>query len=709
MIDIEKIRKIRTLENPVLKPSPYLRNIYIDEYGESHPVELRNYQKIGVMDMLRVTRTLNSDATGLGKTIITLTTLGYIWMIEPEYIPIVVAKKSAIFQWDGEIKKFMQNMEAMVVYGEPYERASIYKDFFDNYSPDRKKLLILTYDNIIKDSQTAVIRDKKQKPNKNIKSLLNKAKKAAIIAKNALKVEKKAFEDYFVNRGENFSEYLNAVLKPSDPDAPFPAPPGNWTEGDEKRLRAAKSARNLWHQTQLELNRARDLVEPPVQTTGLLDHIKELIKRDPKAKIVFVFDEIHTLKSHKSKIHELCAELAACSSRVIGLTATPVENRLMEFFSIFRIIYPQLFPKISHFQTDYCLTKLQPIGGGRKVPIVIGHTKDQLTSFINKIEPFYLSRQKHQVAKELPELITKEIACVLTREQEELYDIAELGLLNEGNNSETDTASMITSMVMVQQACNAPQLLMDEDGNPFEGESSKIETLIDILEEDSNIKTIVFSRFEKMISLIETRFKKEKIKYLRITGKENDPKVRFENAAKFRDMNSGVNVILITTAGSESINLQSAEHIVFIDSPFSWGRYVQLTGRAIRIGSKHISVLATHLVAKRMNGDKTIDNHVIKILRNKKKLADTVAGEALKGGLEFTEHEAVMEIMDLIRSHTSGQSEDIKLKIANIKKSAIKSIRSTSDKKAASKKSAASILNNVVAPALYNDIDFSDI
>ena len=115
-------------------------------------------------------------------------------------------------------------------------------------------------------------------------------------------------------------------------------------------------------------------------------------------------------------------------------------------------------------------------------------------------------------------------------------------------------------------------------------------------------------------------------------------------------MESGVNVILITTAGSESINLHSAEHMIFFDSPWSWGDYLQIIGRMIRIGSVHTSVVATHLLAQKKDGKKTIDQHVIKALRSKKHLADKVAGDNLPGGLKFTQDMGAMDIFHEIRS-----------------------------------------------------------
>jgi len=64
---LKKIRAIRALEDPKLKPSPYLRNRYVDEYGVEQDVRLRDYQVRGTMNLLQVPRMILGDDTGLGK------------------------------------------------------------------------------------------------------------------------------------------------------------------------------------------------------------------------------------------------------------------------------------------------------------------------------------------------------------------------------------------------------------------------------------------------------------------------------------------------------------------------------------------------------------------------------------------------------------------------------------------------------------------
>lgn len=660
-MEIDEIRAIRTNQSMRLRPSPYLRDSFSDEFGAEVKVVVRNYQAQGIMNLLQVPRMILSDDTGLGKTLQTLCTVGYVWMMEPEYVPIVVTRKSSLYQWDDEIRKFMKNMSAVVVDGEPYERDAAYRDFFGGRT-DEKRLLVMTYDTYLKDFSESVVRDRSKKAPKAARDKLAAARKASKEKKEAYEPLKTLFKERFDGRNDVVKTYLVERMKPSDADAELPATPSDWSADDEALVLRITDARRDYAESKLAVDAAKDLVEPPVVAAGVGSHISSFMKSHPGAKLMLIMDEAHVAKNYQSKLHEALSATAEKAERVVLMTATPVQNRLMEFFSLFRIAVPRLFPKVTHFQNSFCIMKMQKIGNGRQVPIVVGHSKDQIERFVQAIEPFYLSRRKYEVAKELPELITREVVCVLSQEQQDLYEMAELEAEEaqaEADPDKPDTSAM-RCMTLIQQASDAPQLVADEDGKPFEGESSKMEALVEALQGAPDMKVLVFSRFKKMIDLVDARLKKEKIRYTRVTGDEG-AKERIDNVKSYQDPKSGVNVMLITTAGTESLNLQATEHIILLDSPWSWGVYAQLIGRGIRLGSRNLTVLVTHLIARIAGGRETIDDHVVKILRSKRKLADAVAGESIKGGLEFSEEDMVREVLGMVRgAKKTGKTDEVR-------------------------------------------------
>lgn len=652
---LEKIRKIRTLQSPVLKPSPFLRKEYEDADGVTREVILRDYQKQGVMNILQVPRMVLGDDTGLGKTLIVLSAIGYIWLVEPGFVPVVVTKKSALYQWAAEARKFMTGMEIVVVDGEPYEREAIYRKFFGEAEPGRRQILMMTYETVFKDATPGVVRDRSRKPSKEVKKALKEARALAKEAGEAYDRLRKPFmESLHYRRGPEALDYADKLLKKADPNAQPPARPLGWTDADTAQLDPVLKAFRASEAASDALARLKDEEAPPMATAGVASHARLMLADRKDVQLMVVFDEIHALKDYRGKIHAACASVSDQADRVVGMTATPVKNRIMEFFAILKVVYPWLFPKPTPFMKKYCHVKMQEVASGARIPIVIGHSNEQLEMFRRDIEPYYLSRRKYEVAKELPELITRELECRLSPEQEDLYDMAEGLALDDTSDNAAD---ILRSLIMVQEASDAPQLVKDEDGNPYQGDSCKIEAVVDILEEQPEAKVLIFSQFERMVTLIQERLKKEGVKSVRITGKESDAKVREKAKNVYQDRNSGVNVMLITTAGSESINLQATEHIVLVDTPWSWGDYVQLTGRAVRIGSVNVSVLVTHLVAKRAGGGKTIDDHKISVLKEKKRIADKTAGEALQGGLEMADDAIIREVFELMSDARAGGSK----------------------------------------------------
>jgi SNF2 family DNA or RNA helicase len=155
-----------------------------------------------------------------------------------------------------------------------------------------------------------------------------------------------------------------------------------------------------------------------------------------------------------------------------------------------------------------------------------------------------------------------------------------------------------------------------------------------------------------MIDVLDRELTAKKIKSVRITGGEKDDE-RKKSQEAFQDENSDVKVVLITMAAAEGINLQLAKAVIFYDSPWSAGDYLQIIGRMIRIGSMHDRVFCYHLVCP-----KTIDDRVMKALASKMDLIENVLGKRLKNDEESDKIQGVSdtELKDIF----SGLLEDAK-------------------------------------------------
>lgn len=338
---------------------------------------------------------------------------------------------------------------------------------------------------------------------------------------------------------------------------------------------------------------------------------------------VLITDEATAYKNPSTQTYQVVRHLSQQASRVWALTATLIKNTLIEGYGIYSILVPGLFPTSKNrFMNEYCMTRLQPIPGSRRqIPVIIGYRKEQITRFRDKIDPYFLGRAKFEVAQELPVLTIREHKCGMSHEQLVKYREALAGLLGKDRTDEEVETTKLTALIYCQQIVDHPELV-ECDGN-----SEKMDDLFDMLTEGDLVgeKVVVFSRFRKMVDVLERESKKHKVTSVRVTGNEDEDQRR-EAMRKFQDPTSDVQVCWITEAAKEGINLQAAKALVFYDSPWSAGDYLQILGRIVRIGSQHDRCYAIHLVARG-----SIDVRVMGVLRKKMGLIEQVMGKRLKG------------------------------------------------------------------------------
>ena len=366
---------------------------------------------------------------------------------------------------------------------------------------------------------------------------------------------------------------------------------------------------------------------------------------------VLITDEATAYKNHKTQVHQTCRFLGDNADRVWALTGTMIKNHLMEGYGIFQVIIPGLFQMTAQqFMMYYALVQMRPIGHNRMVPVVTGYLPQKIAEFREVIDPYFIGRPKHEVATELPTLTSRILEVELSADQEAKYDEALeglLGMVKDGVDVAQDV-SKLTAIIYCQEIIGHLGMIGIEDGEV----SPKLEALVDLITEGefADEKIIVFSRFEKMVSYIMARLKKEKVSAVRVTGKESVDKRR-EAMKAFQDPNSDVRVICITTAGSEALNLQAAKALVCVDTPWSAGEFLQLVGRMIRIGSTNDKCYVTHLVARRSGSKKeTIDHRVMEVLGKKMHLVEAVLGKRIKGEGDESAIQVNNDISDLFKA-----------------------------------------------------------
>jgi superfamily II DNA or RNA helicase len=369
-------------------------------------------------------------------------------------------------------------------------------------------------------------------------------------------------------------------------------------------------------------------------------------------------------KNKKTQTHFACKFLADQARRVYGLSATIIKNGLEEVYCIYDVVVPGVFGRITKFKDTFFkqkLIKIRQNGKDRYFPKVIGYKN--LEQFKNTIDPYFLIRKKQDVASELPKLISRKVMLEMLPRQRDLYRQALVGILYEERlkqdyfqisdqvrlgstdpdvlkkyadlkdkydkflTTDGKKRGKLAALTYCQMISNGPALINEV------GESSKEEEFIRLMKDELlTEKVILFTRFKSGIPTLEVICERNGIPYVKITGDQNDRERQQARTTFQTDPNC--RLIFITTAGSASLNLQSASAIIFYDTPWSYGDLVQTIGRAQRIGSIQDHILIIHFVNKG-----TIDMRVINKVTDKKDLSDQILGDTAEGALDFTSHE----------------------------------------------------------------------
>lgn len=344
-----------------------------------------------------------------------------------------------------------------------------------------------------------------------------------------------------------------------------------------------------------------------------------------------VTDESAKFKNPKSHIYQVMKYLGHPDRAKVfwSLTATLIKNNLIEGYAIIECMLPGTFGTLQQFMKNYCRTRKQSRGQGKGyVRVITGYYKRHIDAFKERIDPIFLARAKHEVAKELPVLVTRRVIVGMNPQQKVKYDGALSGMIHidkerfdeEGNKVDFIQTDKLTALIRCQQIVDHPSLI------DCEGGSEKLDNLLDLLENDfEGDKVIVFTKFSEMVDIMMPVLKNNGYNPVRITGAENDTQRKAAMRA-FQDKDSDVKVVCITMAASEAINLQMAKCLIFYDLPWSAGDLLQILGRMIRIGSLHDRVYAVRLL-----GESTVDMHVEKVLDNKMDLIERVIGKRIKG------------------------------------------------------------------------------
>lgn len=299
-----------------------------------------------------------------------------------------------------------------------------------------------------------------------------------------------------------------------------------------------------------------------------------------------------------------------------ALTGTPVENSLEELWSIFHVVFPELFQGLKEYSH---LTRKQ---------------------IARRITPFLLRRMKEDVLAELPEKIESIDLVELLPEQKKLYG-AYLAKLRHDTLKHLDKDTLrknkikiLAGLTRLRQICCHPGLFVDG----YKGSSAKFEQLLRIMDESklSGRRVLIFSQFTKMLQLIGREMAIQGLPFFYLDG-QTPSEERLELTNRF---NAGERDLFLISlkAGGTGLNLTGADTVILYDLWWNPAVEEQAADRAHRMGQTNI-VQVIKLVARG-----TIEEKMNELQDKKRELIEEIIDSKDKGTSSLTE-EDIREIL----------------------------------------------------------------
>lgn len=328
-----------------------------------------------------------------------------------------------------------------------------------------------------------------------------------------------------------------------------------------------------------------------------------------------LLDEAQFVKNHQGKTYQCARRLDAPFK--LAITGTPLENSLMDLWSMLSIVAPGLYPDPQRFAESY------------QRPIEAGHGKDKLALLQRRVRPLMRRRTKEEVASDLPPKTEQVLEVALSPKHARIYQThlqrerqKVMGLL--ADDSSDHRFEVLRSLTKLRLLSLDPGLVDEEYDDVG---SAKIDVLMEHLQEVTaeGHRVLVFSQFTRYLRRVRARLDDAGIAYAYLDGRTSNRAAAIES---FRAGDRPVFVISLK-AGGFGLNLTEADYCYVLDPWWNPATEAQAVDRAHRIGQTR-PVMVYRLVSA-----DTIEQKVMELKARKSALFDAVIddGAALSGTL----------------------------------------------------------------------------
>ncbi len=324
-----------------------------------------------------------------------------------------------------------------------------------------------------------------------------------------------------------------------------------------------------------------------------------------------VLDEAQHIKNRETQNAQAVKAMRA-QQRLV-LTGTPMENSVLDLWSIFDFLMPGYLGTAQDFRERY------------EQPIVKAKDSAVQSRLARRLQPFVLRRLKSQVAQDLPPRLEQISFCDLTDDQAAVYQellAASRAQVTEavGQQGLAKTRLLVLqALLRLRQACCDLRLLK-LDGIPPAAASGKLDLFAELLDEilDGGHRALVFSQFTQMLALIRERLEAEQVPYCYLDGSTSN---RAAVVQQFQSTSTIPLFLISLKAGGVGLNLTGADTVIHFDPWWNPAVEDQATDRAHRLGQTRV-VTSYKLIARG-----TVEEKILHLQHRKRDLIKSVLGD----------------------------------------------------------------------------------
>jgi superfamily II DNA or RNA helicase len=348
-----------------------------------------------------------------------------------------------------------------------------------------------------------------------------------------------------------------------------------------------------------------------------------------------VLDEGQFIKNPDAKVTQAC--FAIRTRHRLVLTGTPLENRQLDLWSIFRYILPGLLGSRATFETA-----------------LVQDRERTMNRLRQQVAPFILRRTKNEVATELPPKVEMDLLCPLSDVQRAEYArICTEGLARLGEDIglalREKSFGFLALLTRLRQVCCDPDLLPWLN-SPLT-DSGKLQLLVEKLGEivASDHKVVIFSQFVTLLDRVRTALDEHypDLPRYEITGMTVD---RQKPVKDFQSAAGAAAMLVSLKAAGTGITLHAADYVFLLDPWWNPAVEDQAIDRVHRIGQTNT------VFVYRMVTAGTIEERIQALKVEKKQLFNQVVGNHT-GDFEWTKHFNSLQSLIQLSAVETGETD----------------------------------------------------